>query len=77
MNKRSFIKNVGVMSAALSAGFVRLQQAVAAVEHSRPLPSRRMRSSGEKCGMTTGSSRIPSIWKMDTTAFFRSRHWKT
>ena len=33
MNKRSFIKNVGVMSAALSAGFVRLQQAVAAVEH--------------------------------------------
>ena len=33
MNKRSFIKNVGVMSAAFSAGFVRLQQAVAAVEH--------------------------------------------
>ena len=33
MNKRSFIKNVGVMSAALSAGFMRLQQAVAAVEH--------------------------------------------
>ena len=33
MNKRSFIKNVGVMSAALSAGFVRLHQAVAAVEH--------------------------------------------
>ena len=33
MNKRSFIKNVGVMSAAISVGFVRLQQAVAAVEH--------------------------------------------
>ena len=33
MNKRSFIKNVGVMSAALSGGFMRLQQAVAAVEH--------------------------------------------
>ena len=33
MNKRAFIKNMGVISAAMSAGFIRLQQAVAAVEH--------------------------------------------
>ena len=33
MDKRSFIKNLGVMSAALSVGFTRLQEAVAAVEH--------------------------------------------
>ena len=33
MDKRSFIKNLGVMSAALSVGFSRLREAVAAVEH--------------------------------------------
>ena len=33
MNKRAFIKNMGVISAAMSAGFIRLQQAVAAVGH--------------------------------------------
>ena len=33
MDKRAFIKNMGVISAAMSAGFIRLQQAVAAVEH--------------------------------------------
>ena len=63
MNKRSFIKNVGVMSAAFSAGFVRLQQAVAAVEH---VPAAALAANEEfwrKVRMTTGSSRITSIWK--------------
>ncbi|MBM87216.1 MAG: aminotransferase [Gammaproteobacteria bacterium] len=37
MDKRSFIKNLGVMGVGLSAGFSQLRKAVAAVEHISPL----------------------------------------
>ena len=36
MDKRAFIKNLGVMGAGLSAGFTSLREAVAAVEHVSP-----------------------------------------
>ena len=36
MDKRAFIKNLGVMSAGLSVGFTSLRKAVAAVEHVSP-----------------------------------------
>ncbi|HCL71852.1 MAG TPA: aminotransferase, partial [Gammaproteobacteria bacterium] len=36
MDKRAFIKNLGVMGAGLSGGFTSLREAVAAVEHVSP-----------------------------------------